>query len=39
VFIDDLPANIEAARRIGLHTILFRDAAQCQGELDGLLTP
>jgi HAD superfamily hydrolase (TIGR01509 family) len=38
VFIDDLPANIEAARRIGLHTILFRDAAQCQQELDGLLT-
>jgi putative hydrolase of the HAD superfamily len=38
VFIDDLPANIEAARRIGLHTILFRDAAQCQRELDGLLT-
>jgi HAD superfamily hydrolase (TIGR01509 family) len=38
VFIDDLPANIEAARRIGLHTIQFRDAAQCQQELDGLLT-
>jgi len=38
VFIDDLAANIEAARRIGLHTILFRDAAQCQQQLDGLLT-
>jgi HAD superfamily hydrolase (TIGR01509 family) len=38
VFVDDLPANIEAARRIGLHTILFRDAAQCQQELGGLLT-
>jgi putative hydrolase of the HAD superfamily len=38
VFIDDLPANIEAARRIGLHTILFRDAAQCRQELDRLLT-
>jgi HAD superfamily hydrolase (TIGR01509 family) len=38
VFVDDLAANIEAARRVGLHTILFRDAAQCQQELGGLLT-
>jgi putative hydrolase of the HAD superfamily len=38
VFIDDLPDNIEAARRVGLHTILFRDAAQCQQELGQLLT-
>jgi HAD superfamily hydrolase (TIGR01509 family) len=38
VFVDDLPANVEAAGRIGLHTILFRDAAQCQQELAGLLT-
>ena len=38
VFIDDLPVNVEAAGRIGLRTILFRDAAQCQRELRGLLT-
>lgn len=38
VFVDDLAVNIEAARRLGLQTILFRDAAQCQRELDKLLT-
>jgi HAD superfamily hydrolase (TIGR01509 family) len=38
IFIDDLPVNIEAARRVGLHTILFRDAAQCEQELGELLT-
>jgi putative hydrolase of the HAD superfamily len=34
VFIDDLLANIEAAKRLGLQTILFKDAAQCRRELD-----
>jgi putative hydrolase of the HAD superfamily len=34
VFIDDLPANIEAAKQAGLRTILFKDAAQCRRELD-----
>jgi putative hydrolase of the HAD superfamily len=38
IFIDDLPVNIEAARRVGLRTILFRDAAQCRHELGTLLT-
>jgi putative hydrolase of the HAD superfamily len=37
VFIDDLAVNIEAASRAGLHTILFRDAAQCERELERLL--
>lgn len=37
VFIDDLPANIEAAKRLGLQTIWFRNAAQCEHELDQLL--
>jgi putative hydrolase of the HAD superfamily len=37
VFVDDLPVNIQAATRAGLHTVLFRDAAQCQRELDLLL--
>ena len=37
VFIDDLPANVESARRVGLHAICFKDAAQCRRELDGIL--
>jgi putative hydrolase of the HAD superfamily len=38
IFIDDLAVNIQAARDVGLHTILFRDAAQCRQELAALLT-
>jgi putative hydrolase of the HAD superfamily len=37
VFIDDLPANIESARQVGLHAICFKDAAQCRRELDRIL--
>jgi putative hydrolase of the HAD superfamily len=37
VFIDDLPANVDAARQVGLHAILFTDAAQCRQELRSLL--
>jgi putative hydrolase of the HAD superfamily len=37
VFIDDLPANIESARKVGLHTVWFKDAAQCRRELDQIL--
>ena len=33
VFIDDLQANVEAARRVGLHGIHFRDAADCRLQL------
>jgi putative hydrolase of the HAD superfamily len=33
VFIDDLPANVESARQVGLHAICFRDAEQCRREL------
>jgi putative hydrolase of the HAD superfamily len=36
VFIDDVDVNIEAAAKIGLHTILFRNAAQCERELRAL---
>jgi putative hydrolase of the HAD superfamily len=39
VFIDDLPANIESARQIGLHTVWFKDAAQCRRELEQILAP
>ena len=34
VFVDDLPANIESARQVGLHAILFKDAGQCRRELE-----
>lgn len=37
VFVDDHHPNIEAARAIGLHTVLFRDAGQCERELEALL--
>jgi len=37
VLIDDHPPNIEAARAVGLHTIRFRDARQCETELERLL--
>jgi putative hydrolase of the HAD superfamily len=37
VFIDDLAANVEAARQVGLHAILFIDAAQCREALNQLL--
>jgi putative hydrolase of the HAD superfamily len=37
VFVDDHPPNIEAARALGLGTVLFRDARQCRAELDRLL--
>jgi len=37
VFIDDHPANIDGAKSVGLHTILFTDAVQCQRELHQLL--
>jgi len=36
VFIDDRPLNVESARRLGLHGILFHDAAQLEKELRGL---
>jgi putative hydrolase of the HAD superfamily len=37
VFIDDLLPNIESARQVGLQAILFKDAAQCQRELERIL--
>ena len=36
VFIDDVEVNIAAAARLGMHTIQFRDAAQCERELRSL---
>jgi putative hydrolase of the HAD superfamily len=37
VFIDDLQANVDAAKGVGLHAIRFQDATQCQQEFDELL--
>ena len=37
VFVDDHLPNIEAAQALGLHTVLFRDARQCEIELEHLL--
>jgi putative hydrolase of the HAD superfamily len=37
VFIDDVLANIESAKQVGLHTVWFKDAAQCRRELEQLL--
>ncbi len=37
VFIDDLPRNVESARRLGLSAIRFQSTAQVRGELEPLL--
>jgi putative hydrolase of the HAD superfamily len=37
VFIDDVARNVEAARAVGLRSILFEDAEQCARELEPLL--
>lgn len=36
IFIDDVEANLAAARRFGIGSILFTDAAQCASELQAL---
>ena len=36
VFIDDMPNNVEAARRLGFHAIAFTDAAKLDAELRAL---
>ncbi len=33
VFVDDLPANVEAAKKLGLHGVVFENAAQCERAL------
>jgi putative hydrolase of the HAD superfamily len=37
VFIDDLPRNVEAARRLGMSAIRFENVEQCSRELEALL--
>ena len=36
IFIDDVQKNIDAAARLGIGTLLFRNAAQCEQELRSL---
>lgn len=36
VFIDDVDVNVAGAAKLGMHTIQFRDAAQCERELRAL---
>jgi putative hydrolase of the HAD superfamily len=35
LFLDDREPNVEGARRVGLHAMLFRSAEQANGEIDG----
>ncbi|MGA2182723.1 MAG: HAD family phosphatase [Bryobacteraceae bacterium] len=35
LFLDDREANVEGARRVGLHALLFRSPEQANGEMDG----
>ena len=37
VFIDDHQPNIEAARQLGFHTVLFRDPQQCGQDLETVI--
>jgi putative hydrolase of the HAD superfamily len=37
VFVDDNAPNIEAARGLGIHAVWFKDARQCELELEDLL--
>ncbi len=36
-FVDDTPAHVEAARRLGMYALLFRDSQQILSELNTLL--
>jgi FMN phosphatase YigB (HAD superfamily) len=37
VFVDDVPINIEACQKIGMHGILFRDAHEVMNEIQKIL--
>ncbi|MGE3536868.1 MAG: HAD family hydrolase [Candidatus Tectimicrobiota bacterium] len=39
VFIDDIPANVQAARALGVHGIVFEDNTSCLAALAALLQP
>jgi putative hydrolase of the HAD superfamily len=35
-FVDDRPANLEAAAKVGMRTVLMKDPAQLRRDLQGL---
>ena len=37
VFIDDAEVNVDAARKLGMHAVLFKDRAQAIAELESIL--
>ena len=37
VFVDDVPVNIDASQKIGMHGILFRDVNEVTGQLQKIL--
>ena len=37
VLLDDLPANVDGARAVGMHAVLFTDTAQAIADLEALL--
>jgi epoxide hydrolase-like predicted phosphatase len=37
VLLDDLPANVDGARAVGMHAVLFTDTVQAIADLEGLL--
>jgi putative hydrolase of the HAD superfamily len=37
VFVDDLAPNVDAARELGFHAVLFADAEQAIAEIEALL--
>lgn len=37
IFVDDHAPNIDAARALGMDTVWFQDARQCEQEIEGLL--
>ena len=39
IFIDDSPANIEAAQQLGIHSVLFTDAGSCQQAIREIIAP
>jgi putative hydrolase of the HAD superfamily len=39
VFVDDVEANCDAARALGLHAVQFRTTEQAIAELEALLGP
>lgn len=39
VFVDDAPARVEGAAKVGIHTVLYRDFEQMKTDLEKILSP